>query len=208
VELFDSVNYLWFGQRNFSNWVEQDLSYNRWCHQHFHLVVSWLSCLNYLFVEQAVVCSAAAIYESECNNSMDFNPNVKIEVGWDNTQYTPKCEFIQSDEFTTLYMDSYIIIIHAIMWIHTIRWIHFIMWIHTIRWIHDIIYEFIHYIHAIIWIHTSHEFILLWEFIHYINSYIMQIHTIRWICFIIGIHIIYEFMLFCEFIHHMNSNIT
>ena len=48
VEPFDSMNYHWFGQRNFSNWAEQDLSYNRWCHQHRHLVVSWLSCLNYL----------------------------------------------------------------------------------------------------------------------------------------------------------------
>ncbi len=62
VEPFDSVNYHWFRQRNFSNWVEQDVSYSRWCHQHCHLVVSWLISLNYLFVEQAVVCSAAAIH--------------------------------------------------------------------------------------------------------------------------------------------------
>jgi hypothetical protein len=88
VEPFDSMNYLWFGQHNFSNWVEQDVSYNRWCHQHCHLVVSWLSCLNYLLVE-AVVCSAAAIHKNE-HNSMDFNPNVKFQVGWDSTQYTPK----------------------------------------------------------------------------------------------------------------------
>jgi hypothetical protein len=76
------------GKAFFSNWVEQDVSYNRWCHQHCHLVVSWLSCLNYLLVEQAVVCSAAAIHESE-RNSMGFSPNVKFWVGWDNTQYTP-----------------------------------------------------------------------------------------------------------------------
>ncbi len=31
-------------------------------------------------VEQAVVCSAAAIHKSE-RNSMDFNPNVKFQVG-------------------------------------------------------------------------------------------------------------------------------
>ncbi len=42
------------------------------------------------------------------------------------------CEFIQSDEFTSLcefiyHMNSYII------WILTIKWIHFIMWIHTIN---------------------------------------------------------------------------
>ncbi len=62
VESFDSMNYHWFEQRNFSNRNEQDLSYNRWCHQHCHLVVSWPSCLNYLLVEQAVVQSAAAIH--------------------------------------------------------------------------------------------------------------------------------------------------
>ncbi len=42
VEPFDRMKYHWFGQQNFSNWVEQDVSYRRWCHQHF---VSWLSCL-------------------------------------------------------------------------------------------------------------------------------------------------------------------
>ncbi len=88
-EPFDSMNYHWFRQQNVSNWVEQDVSYNRWCHQHRHLVVSWLSCLNYLLVEQAVVCSVAAIHKSE-HDSMDFNPNVKFQVGWDNTQYIPK----------------------------------------------------------------------------------------------------------------------
>ena len=71
VEPFDSMNYLWFGQPNFSNWVEQDLSYNRWCHQCCHLVVSWPSCLNYLLAEQAAVCPAAAIHKCE-HNSMDF----------------------------------------------------------------------------------------------------------------------------------------
>ena len=50
------------GNTIFSNWVEQDLSYNRWCHQYCHLVVSWPSCLNYFLVEQAVVHSAAAIH--------------------------------------------------------------------------------------------------------------------------------------------------
>ncbi len=89
VETFDSMSYLWFGQHKFTNWVEQDLSHNRWCHQHCHLVVSWPSCLNYLLVEQAVVCSAAAIHKSEIS-SMDFNPNVKFQVGWDNTQYITK----------------------------------------------------------------------------------------------------------------------
>ncbi len=89
VESFDSMNYHWFEQCNFFNWVEQGLSYNRWFHQHRHLVVSWLSCLNYLLVEQAVVHSAAAIHKSE-RNSMDFNSNVKFQVGWDNTQCTPK----------------------------------------------------------------------------------------------------------------------
>jgi hypothetical protein len=89
VKPFNSMNYHWFRQRNFSNWIEQDLSYNRWGHQHCHLVVSWLSCPNYLLVEQAVVCSAAAIHKSE-RNSMDFNPNVRFQVGWDNTQYIPK----------------------------------------------------------------------------------------------------------------------
>ncbi len=59
------------GNTIFSNWVEQDLSYTRWCHQHYHLVVSWPSCLNYLLVEQAVVCPAAAIHECK-RNSMDF----------------------------------------------------------------------------------------------------------------------------------------
>ncbi len=62
VESFDSMNYHWFKQCYFSNWVEQDVSYNRWCHQHCHLVVSWPSCLNYLLVEQAVVRFAAAIH--------------------------------------------------------------------------------------------------------------------------------------------------
>ncbi len=89
VEPFDSMNYLWFGQHNYSNWAEQDLFYYRWCHQHCHLVVSWPSCLNYLLVEQAVVCSAATIHKSEIS-SMDFNPNVKFQVGWDNTQYITK----------------------------------------------------------------------------------------------------------------------
>jgi hypothetical protein len=89
VEPFDSLKYHWFGQHNFSNWVEQDLSYNRWCHQHCHLVVSWPSCLNYLLVEQAVVHYPAAIHKSE-RNSMNFNPNVKFQVGWDNTQYITK----------------------------------------------------------------------------------------------------------------------
>ncbi len=88
VEPFDSMNYLWFGQRNFSNWVEQDLSYNQWCYQQHHLVVSWPSCLNNLLVEQAVVCPAAAIHKWE-RNSMDFDLNVKFQVGWDNTQYIP-----------------------------------------------------------------------------------------------------------------------
>ncbi len=78
------------GNAFFSNWVEQDLSYNRWCHQCHHLVVSWPSCLNYLLVKQAVVCpAAAAIHECE-RNSMDFYPNVKFQVSWDNTQYIPK----------------------------------------------------------------------------------------------------------------------
>ncbi len=86
---FDSMNYHWFGQCNFSNWVEQDLSYNRWCHQRHHLVVSCPSCLNYLLVEQAVVCPAAAIHKCE-RNAMDFDPNVKFQVSWDNTQYIPK----------------------------------------------------------------------------------------------------------------------
>jgi hypothetical protein len=36
--------------------------------------------LNYLLVEQAVVHSAAAIHKSE-RNSIDFNPNVKFQVG-------------------------------------------------------------------------------------------------------------------------------
>jgi hypothetical protein len=45
--------------------------------------------LNYLLVEQAVVHSAAAIHKSE-RNSMDFNPNEKFQVGWDNTQYITK----------------------------------------------------------------------------------------------------------------------
>ncbi len=62
VESFDSMNYHWFKQCNFSNWVKQDLSYNRWCCQHCHLVVSWASCLNHLLVDQAVVHSAAAIH--------------------------------------------------------------------------------------------------------------------------------------------------
>ncbi len=89
VKLFASMKCCWFRQRIFSNWVEQDLSYNRWCLQHGHLVVSWLSCLNYLLVEQAVVHPAAAIHECE-HNSMDFNPNVKFQVSWDNTQYILK----------------------------------------------------------------------------------------------------------------------
>jgi hypothetical protein len=36
--------------------------------------------LNYLLVEQAIVHSAAAIHKSE-RNSMDFNPNLKFQVG-------------------------------------------------------------------------------------------------------------------------------
>jgi hypothetical protein len=36
--------------------------------------------LNYLLVEQAIVHSAAVIHKSE-RNSMDFNPNVKFQVG-------------------------------------------------------------------------------------------------------------------------------
>ena len=59
------------------------------CVCHRHLVVIWPSCLNYLLVEQAVVRSAAAIHKSEIS-SMDFNPNVKFQVGWDNTQYITK----------------------------------------------------------------------------------------------------------------------
>ncbi len=51
--------------------------------------VSWPSCLNYLLLDQAVVHSTAAIHKSE-RNSMVFNPNVKFQVGWDNTQYTPQ----------------------------------------------------------------------------------------------------------------------
>ncbi len=48
----------------FSNWVEWDLSYNRWCHQHpRHPVVSWRNCLDISLVEQAVVCPVAAIHE-------------------------------------------------------------------------------------------------------------------------------------------------
>ncbi len=89
VEPFDSMNYHWFGQCNFSNWVEKDLSYNRWCHQCRHLVVSWLSCLNHLLVEQAVICPAAAIHKYE-PNSMNFDPNVTFQVNWENTQYIPK----------------------------------------------------------------------------------------------------------------------
>ncbi len=77
------------GNTCFSNRVEWDLSYNRWCHQHCHLVVNWPSCLNYLLVKQAVVCPAAAIHKCE-QNSMDFDPDVKLQVSWDNTQYIPK----------------------------------------------------------------------------------------------------------------------
>ncbi len=77
------------GNTFFSNWVEQDFSYNRWCHQCCHLVVSWPSCLNLLLIEQAVVCPAAAVYTCE-HNSMDFDQDVKLHVSWDNTQYIPK----------------------------------------------------------------------------------------------------------------------
>ncbi len=66
VEPFDSMNYHWFGQPiYFSNWLEQDCSYNRWCHQRCHLVVSWPSCLNSLLVEQAKVPPTTAIQECE-----------------------------------------------------------------------------------------------------------------------------------------------
>jgi hypothetical protein len=34
---------------------------------------------NYLVVEQAVVCPAAAIHKCE-HNSMDFDPDVKLQV--------------------------------------------------------------------------------------------------------------------------------
>ncbi len=76
-------------QCNLSNWVEQDFSYNRWCHQHHRLVVSWPSCLNYLLVEEAVFCSAAAIYYC-VHNPMDSHSDVECQVSWDNTQCIPR----------------------------------------------------------------------------------------------------------------------
>ncbi len=47
----------------FSNWVEWDLFYNRWCHWHCHPVVSCHNCLDISLVEEAVVCPVAAIHE-------------------------------------------------------------------------------------------------------------------------------------------------
>ncbi len=70
----------------FSHWVEWDLSYNRWCHQHCHLVVNWYNCLDILLVEQAIVSLVAAIYEC-VHNSTDSHPDVGCQVSWDNTQY-------------------------------------------------------------------------------------------------------------------------
>ncbi len=73
-----------------SNWVEWDLSYNRWCHQRWHPAVSWYNCLNISLVEQAVVCPVAAIHKC-VRNSMDSHLDVECQVSWDNTQYIPRC---------------------------------------------------------------------------------------------------------------------
>ncbi len=92
VEPFDSMNYHWFGQRKFSNWVEQDLPYsNRWCHQHRHLFVSWPSCLKKTTCRASSCLSCCCKPQIKCEcNSMDFDPNVKFQVSWDNAQYIPK----------------------------------------------------------------------------------------------------------------------
>ncbi len=72
----------------FSNWVEWDISYNRWCHWSRHPAVSKYSHLDILLVEQAVICLAAAIHE--CGNSTDSHPDVGCQISWDDTQYIPK----------------------------------------------------------------------------------------------------------------------
>ena len=66
----------------FSDWVERDLSYNRWWHWPCHPVVSWHNYLNMSCVEQAIVCPAAAIHKCE-HNSTDFDPDVEFWVRWD-----------------------------------------------------------------------------------------------------------------------------
>ncbi len=70
----------------FFNWVEWDLSYNRWYHQCHHPVVSWHNCLAVLLIEQAVVCPVAAIHEC-VHNSTDFDLDMECQVSWDSTQY-------------------------------------------------------------------------------------------------------------------------
>ncbi len=75
----------------FFDWVEWDLSYNRWCHRCCHLVVSWYNCLDISLVEQADVCPVAAIHEC-VHNSTDSHPDVECQVSWDNTHnYIPRC---------------------------------------------------------------------------------------------------------------------
>ncbi len=76
--------------KQFSNWVEWDLSYDRWCHQRHHPVVSWHNCLDISLVEQAVVHPDAAIQECE-HNSTDSHLDVECQVSWDNTQCIPRC---------------------------------------------------------------------------------------------------------------------
>ncbi len=73
----------------FFNRVEWDLSYNRWCHQGCHPVVSWHNCLDISLVEQAAVPPVAAIHEC-VHNSMDSHPDVECQVIWDSTQCIPR----------------------------------------------------------------------------------------------------------------------
>ncbi len=74
----------------FSNWVEWDLSYNRWCNWHCHPVVCWHNCLDFSLVEEAAVGPVATI--NECvHNSKDFHPDVECQVSWGSTQCIPRC---------------------------------------------------------------------------------------------------------------------
>ncbi len=70
----------------FFNWVELDLSYNWWCHQHCHPVVSWHNCLDIWLVQQAVVHPAAEIHKC----AMGFDLDVEYQESWDSTQYIPR----------------------------------------------------------------------------------------------------------------------
>ncbi len=115
VEPFDSMNYHWFGQFIFSNWVEQDVSCSRWCHQSLlfdvHLdewVLSWpqlhLSFYTWhpesLLIGFWVNLHQRSRFWHGCETCLPFyqiclNPNLQVDkVGW--TNQTISCFLLSS----------------------------------------------------------------------------------------------------------------